>query len=350
MVVNSYTFSSRNLPWACIASAILVMAIQISFAVSPALQHFLYTFSEPFHSDPLRISYLREQAKIQNEQDNNYHVHLVGTSQTREGFDTDRMNKLSAVDGVTFHNLGAAAYSAMDFYMDVDDIIASNPDLIVYMPYVGTFYLDYNFSRLRFFFNPDSIPLLKNELGYEVLVKNKHAIFDSYISYLLYFFKHREGIKAIFFNFVNYLAFNFGEAPEVKIFNYTENFPPEYFERQYARYKGNRFYLSQFTPVEKDAFRLTMAKLNESNIPVLVIDAPGNPLIKKTYKPEVRIDYDNFLHQEVVERGIPFLPLSDIPQFDKDDYIDFTHLNSGGRARLSDYLAGYLKKNRQYFE
>lgn len=350
MVANSFTSSSRQLPWACIASVFLVMAIQISFQITPALQRFLYTYSEPFHSDPLRISYLREQAKIQNEQDDNTHIHLVGTSQTREGFDTDIMNERFTGEGVTIHNLGAAAYSAMDFYMDVDSIIASNPDLIVYTPYVGTFYLDYDFSRLRFYFNINSITLLNDMLGYEVLIKNKRAILDSYLSYLLYFYKHREGVKAVFFNAVKHLVFNLGETHEVKLFNYTDNFPPEYFEQQYAKHEGNKFYLSRFTPVEKEAFRRAMAKLKAHNIPVLVMDAPGNPLIANTYQPEVRIDYDNFLQQEVVERGIPFLPLSDIPQFDKDDFIDFTHLNSRGRARLSEFLAGYLKENRQLFE
>ena len=349
MAANS-SISSFKLPWACLISICLVLLVQVGFATVPALKKVLYTFGEPFHSDPVRISYLRDQAKIQSEQDSYMHIHLVGASQTREGLDVLLMNNRSKEDGLVFHNLGAAAYSAMDFYMEVDDIIASNPDLIVYMPYVGSFYLDYQFSRLRFYFNPNALPLLKEELGFEVLRENKYAIFDSYVSYLSYFYKHREGVKAIFFNAVNHLIFHFGEAPKVKIFNYTENFPDEYFEKQYEKYEGNKFYISKFTPVEKEAFRLTMAKLKANNIPVLVMDAPGNPLIEKTYQPEVRIDYDDFLQREVVQSGIPFMPLSEIPQFDKDDFIDFTHLNAGGRVRLSDFLVDYIKENRQLFE
>lgn len=349
MVASSYTSNSR-LPWACIISVCLVMLVQISFATIPALQKFLYTFGEPFHSDPIRISYLRDQAKKQKEQDDNFHIHLVGASQTREGFDIRIMNEALEAEGITFHNLGAAAYSAMDFYMELDEIIASDPDLIVYMPYVGTFYLDYQFSRLRFYFNPNVLSLLKDEMGYNVLRKNKHAIIDGYVSYLLYFYKHREGIKAIFFNVINYLLFHLGEEPKVKLFNYTENFPDEYFEKQFAKYKGNKFYISQFTPVEKEAFRRTMVALKANNIPVLVMDAPGNPLIVNTYQPEVRIDYDAFLQKEVVDADIPFLSLSDIPQFDKNDFIDFTHLDSDGRVRLSYFLVDYIKRNHQHFE
>lgn len=340
MAMSSSTSNFKCLPWACISAILVVFVVQIIFASHSGLQNALFVFSEASLSDPLRIHYFLDQAKKQDGKK----VLFVGTSQSREGFDVRILNERFKDNAMTFYNMGSAAYSAADLYMEIDRILDAKPDLIVYMPYIGNFYLDYDFKRLKYYYHPKIISLFLENVGHEPLIENRWFFFDAYLSYISYFYKYREELKPILYNVLNYLVFRIGEKAEPKFFRYKENFPPEYFEQQIERFKGKKFYFSDYTEAEKLAFQKTIQTIKESEIPFLVIDAPVNPRIKNVYAQELEIAYEAFLTKTLRDEGILFLSNGDLPEFAMNEFIDFTHLNAVGRTKLTKFCADYLEK------
>jgi hypothetical protein len=337
--MNSSTFNFKRLPWACISAILVVIILQYAFASYPGLQNALFVFSQPSRSDPFRIRYLLNQAK----KDEGKKVMLVGTSQSREGFDVSVLNERFKDDNITFYNLGSAAYSGVDLYMEIDRILDAKSDLIVYMPYVGNFYLDYDFKRLKYYYHPKIIPFFLDKIGHKPFLENRWFFFDAYMSNVFYFYKYRKEIKASLFNCLDYLIFHIGKKPEAKYFSYDENFPLEYFEDQVKEYKGKKFYFSNYTEAEQDAFHKTIQAIKKSRTSFLVIDAPVNPRITSVYAPGVGISYETFLMQMLHNEGIPFVGRKELPDFGADNFIDFTHLNSVGRAKLTSFFADYFK-------
>lgn len=339
--MNSSTFNFKRLPWACISAILVVIILQYTFASYSGLQNALFVFSQPSKSDSFRIRYLLNQAK----KDEGKKVLFVGTSQSREGFDVRVLNERFKDANITFYNLGSAAYSGVDLYMEIERILDAESDLIVYMPYVGNFYLDYDFKRLKYYYHPKIISFFLEKIGYKPLLENRWFFFDAYMSNVFYFYKYRAEIKAILFNCLDYLIFRIGEKPEMKYFHYDKNLELEYFENQIKHFKGKMFYFSDYTEAEQNAFHKTIQVINKSRTPFLVIDAPGNPRIKSVYAPEVEIAYEAFLEGVLRDESIPFVSSAELPDFDTDSFIDFTHLNSVGRAKLTSFFAYYFETN-----
>lgn len=340
MAVNLSTFNFKKLPWVCINALIVVVAVQFLFAFNPLLQDVLFTFSEPGLSDPLRLDIFYKRA----ENDPIKKVFLVGTSQGREAFDvpvlTERFDR-----EIGFYNFGSAAYSAVDLYMEIDRIIDAEPDLLVYMPYVGNFYLDYDFKRLKYYYSAKVLPFIARDVGSHVFFEKKWFIFDAYLSEVLYFYKYREEFKPVLFNFLDYTLFRLGEKVEPKYFRYDKSLGPEYFEDQVKSFKGKKFYFSKYTETEKKALQNVIDSIQKSKIPFLMIDGPVNPQIARAYEPEVGTAYDEFIAEIVDVNHVTFLSKADVPQFSSDHFIDFTHLNSVGRAKFTDFFAEYLQAN-----
>lgn len=339
--MNSSTFNFKRLPWAFISAILVVFVVQYAFASYSVLQNALFVFSEASLSDPLRIRYLLNQAK----KDEGKKVLLVGTSQSREGFDVRVLNERFKDANITFYNLGSAAYSGVDLYMETDRILDAESDLIVYMPYVGNFFFDYDFKRLKYYYHPKIISLFLRNVGHKPLIENKWFFLDAYVSNISYFYKYREELKPILYNVLNYLIFQIGEKPDLKYFRYDKNFEAKYFEDQIKLFKGKKFYFSDYTETELDAFHKTIQLIKKSNTPFHVIDAPVNPRIKSVYAPGVEIAYKEFLEGVLSDEGIPFLSSEELPDFDTDYFIDFTHLNTVGRAKLTSFFAAYFEKN-----
>jgi len=71
----------------------------------------------------------------------------------------------------------------------------------------------------------------------------------------------------------------------------------------------------------------------------------GYPLMKKTYDPQIDIDYTQFFEEQASKMGFSYISAKDLPKFYENDFIDFTHLNSKGRNKFSRFIAMYLKKS-----
>ncbi len=341
MATSSSTFSFKRLPWACITSILVIMLISAAFANSLAFQRFFFLFSEPSKSDPYRLHYLLNEAKNHNGKK----IFLVGTSQSREGIDVRRLNQEFRNFGVTVYNFGVAAYSAIDFYMHVDHLIEANPTLIVYMPYAGNFYLDYDFKRLKYNYNPRVIPLLQEKLGKEILFQKIRYFFDAYLSDYFSLYKFRVELRPVLPNFAKYLTANLGKKPQVKYFHYSEPFAASYFQNQIKKYRGRKFYFSEFTPVEKRAFEKSVERIQKAGKELLIIDGPVNPKIEAVYENGVEHSYTHFIQNFSSRHSIPLIERRNQPDFDENDFIDFTHLNAEGRLRLTQFLGDYLKSN-----
>lgn len=339
MGMNSYTFNFKRLPWSCIGAILIIILIQFALASNAVLQNTLFLFTSPSKSDPLRIHYFLNQAK----KDKGKKVFLLGTSQSREGFDVHVLNDHFKKNNITFYNMGAAAYSGIDLYMEIDRILDAKPDLIAYMPYVGNFYLDYDFKRLKYYYHPKIIPFLLKRIEHKPLFENRWFLFDAYLSKISYFFKYREEFKPIFYKILDYLVFRRCKTIEAEYFHYSKNVEPKYFEEQRDRFKGKKFYFSQYTEAEQEAFHKTVRIIKKNNSQFIVIDAPNNPRIRSVCPPKIENAYEAFLTKLLSNEGILFVRKKDLPDFTMDQFIDFTHLNATGRAILTNHFIKYFE-------
>ena len=104
-----------------------------------------------------------------------------------------------------------------------------------------------------------------------------------------------------------------------------------------------RFFEHRYTALSQVAFHMMAESLNEQNIPLLVIDGPTHPLIRKFYDPRLDSIYDDFWRGAAATHGFTYLPGSELPTFEDADFNDFTHLNAAARMRLTAFIADYLQ-------
>ena len=82
----------------------------------------------------------------------------------------------------------------------MDKLLKKKPDIIVYIPFVGSFYSDYNYEKLKYFFDFKIIPEVYNSLGMDEFRREKIFFKDAIVSSASYFYKYRVSLKNITIN------------------------------------------------------------------------------------------------------------------------------------------------------
>ncbi len=341
--MKNLSISSFNrLPLAFLSSLLLFLVILAVVTKMEAFWRFCYLYSDPSVDDAIR---LEAQLRIMPCSNDKIRIFITGSSQAREDFDIENLNVEFEKAGVVFYNLGISGEAQpIEMFMLRDKLLEKNPKIIIYVPFVGSFYSDYNFRRMRYYFNPAIIPQMLKYVGVTTVISYREYFLDSFLGQIEVLYRYRDLIKGIFIRAVKHYI-NSGRRTEPRLFAYTKNKPKSYFEMEIGKAKRNKYHFSRYTKINKDLFIGFANDVILNGTKLIVITGPTHPLIKKVYDEEIDIAFNQFLSEQAGRFGFIYLSENDLPSFTEADFIDFTHLNASGRNKLSEFLRIYLQGN-----
>ena len=334
--------NAKKLPIAFLSSILLFIVIQSILLNSGAFWRFCYFWSNPGADDGIRIEAQLRTVSATEEQGK---IFLTGSSQTREDFDVEYLNNQFSKEQVVFYNLGiSGAAHPIEMYMLKEELLSKDPDIIIYVPFVASFYTDCDFSKIKYYFDPIIIPRIIEYEGMQNIISQRVYLEDSFLGKAFFTYKYRESLDRILENAVkNYL--NIEKRTEPQIYGYTDNKPESYFEDEIKKANKNKYYVSQYTELNEELFILFAKDVVSEGVKLIVISGPTHPLIKLCYSEELDIAYNNFITEQASKIGFTYLREDQLPSFTAEDFIDFTHLNAQGRSKMSRFLEIYLEEN-----
>lgn len=335
MVKNLFTFNFKKIPIAFIVSVLMLIVIHVLVSYSSDFWHFSYLNAKWGHDDPLRFeAILRNMPSDEGKK----RVFLLGSSQTRTDFDEVLLNKLYGDKGYVFYNLGlAGSAQPIDIFMMRKRILKYNPDLIIYMPFVETFYSSYKLSghnQLKFFFEPSIIPYLFKYLNKKEFISCFDDIAEGFLGKISILFRYRNQINSMIGNgFKSLLKREHKVEPEGHPFLEVKGM--DHFIEEMEKYPDGKFNVSQYTKLNQVLFSKMADDIASRNVKLIVISGPTHSLIEKLYDKET-IDplYNQFLEAQARKHDFMYFPENRLPAFQNEDFYDFSHLTDLGRDRL----------------
>ncbi len=336
--------NSKKLPIAFIGSILFFLFTHLLIVNNQAFWRFCYLYSDPVPDDGIR---LEAQLRGIAESDGRKKIFLTGSSQTREDFDIDYLNRKMKGAHTVFYNFGTSGNaSPIEMFMIKDKLLAKNPAAILYVPFVGTFYSRYYFAKMKYYFSPVILPHMLRALGLKQILKYENIrtpFIDSVLGTLTIFYRYRESIGRIILTALSHHMYIERRAGPEK-YAYTKNKPAAYFERAIKRAKGNKYSISGYTEFSEYLFILFAQDIIAKGVELTVMSGPVHPLIKKCYPEKIDVRYNNFLSHQAEKLGFVYIPQSHLPPFAEQDFIDFTHLNESGRSKLTKFLEDYVSE------
>jgi hypothetical protein len=343
MAPNLFISNFKKLPIAFLGTVLLIFIthfiLQTIATQNKGFWQFCYLYSEVGKDDPVRL-----EAQIRMVQPNSgcKKIFLVGGSQTREGYDVKYLNEKFKKNNTMFYNFGVSdGVHPIDMVMLKNRLIKKNPDSIVYMPYIGSFYSDYQFSKMNYYCYLSNRRDILKYLKAKNIIIPRDVVVDSFVSDFSIFYKYRKSFVRIFCNAFKQYFTGYGKR-EIEKYVYKENKPFSYFREQIKEAKGKKYEIVSTTELEKVMFNLFAKDIILKDIEFIVVDSPAHPLIKKCYKEDLRYAYNCFLSDQAREIDFIYLSENQLPRFTEDDFVDFLHLNKSGRKKLSEFLGEYL--------
>jgi len=339
--MNSFISNFKKLPIAFIFGILLFIGAQFSVERSMPFWNLCYLYSLPLDDDNLRLEYQLRKAESEKQMKK---ILLIGSSQVREGFDANALNSATKKANISFYNLGLSGGApSVDMFMIKDRFFSLDPELIVYMPFVESFFYNYEFSKLKFYFNPSLIKETISNLKMTNTEIHRRALIDSYLSTFSILYKYRSSIKAVFDRKLVYSLAGVDKQQPTK-YAHSKNKPDSYFVHGILNSKGNRYNATKYTKGNKKLFKEFAKETLSRDIKFIVITGPTHPLIKKTYSKEIDQKYNDFLSQTAQGLGFIYIGENNLPEFTAKDFRDFTHLNEIGRKKLTSFLFSLLTK------
>jgi len=346
LFISSFKFLSR-LPLGAIGGILLFLVAQVVLTNLTCVWECLY-----YHSRPRADDFIRMEAQLHmasNESSEKYKVLLTGSSQTREDFDIEHLNTMFSENGTRFFNLGVSGNgSPIWMYMITNRLAATDPDLIVYMPMVGSFYGDYDFAQMLYDFDMRITPFFVQELDLNEIIDNREYFIRSFVNQYMPVLKYKSSIKYI-------LSSSLSDALQQKdiikpsYYAYVKNKESSYFKAEIKKAGGKRYSQSRHIELNKTLFTVFTQEITRKGICLVVISAPMHPLSHELYKNKLDSEFNGFIEQTAREQGFIYIASDQLPHFSEDDFIDFTHLNSAGRNKLTNYLSNYLLSDNWTF-
>lgn len=333
----------KRLPIAFLVSALLFFVSQFIIANMDSYWNFVYLYADTFPEDEgIRIE---SQLRTNSVSEDKNTVLLIGSSQTREDFDVGYLNREMRETGTVFYNLGFGGGNPINIYMLKNRLLSQKPDIVIEVLFVGSFYQDYSFPGLkRFFYDPAILPDMLRYWGTQTIIDNGTEFGDAFIGMTSVFYRYRESLRRIIASAVtDGITGKRRIRPE--LYHYTENKPASFFETVLNRWKSpsRRFYISQDTGLNQGLFTQFAEDMISEGVELIVISGPTHPLLAETYDEELDYAYNSFLYNQSQSLGFTYLSKDDLPTFVEGDFIDFTHLNADGRAKMSEFIEAYLE-------
>jgi len=338
--MNSFISNFKKLPLAAILSILVILLVQIVLANSSSFWDFCYLYSTPRDDDNIRLK--SELKRIAREKKRK--IFLIGSSQVREGFDTSLLNKALRKTDIRFYNLGVSGGAPpTDMYLLKNKLLKEKPNTIIYMPFVESFYYSYQFSKLKYYFDPFLLPETIDALKMDYSEIHRRALVHSFIGYTSLLFKYRDSLKKIL---EKRLIFSILDQKKSSpdLFASEKMRKDTYFKKEIIKSQGHRYKITRYTEGNKKLFLKFAQEVKNKGIEFIVISGPTNPLINLTYPREIDKDYEAFLRKASQDIGFKYLSKDDLPDFKKEDFSDFSHLNEKGRISLTKFLLEYLIK------
>ncbi len=338
---SSFISSFRRVPAAFVSSILLFIVTESILVRSEAFWRFCRHYSKPADDDGIRLEYTLRTISNKEEQRT---VFLIGSSQVREDFDLEYLNRELGKENTTVYNLGVYGATPIEIFMLKDDLLEKRPDIIIYVAFAGTFYDDYNdndFRRMKYYFDPAILPYFSKYFGTRMLLSQRGALIDSLLGGFSPLYKYRDSIGRSILAAVQHHT-RIKNWTEPRPYIYEENKPERYFLDEIKKANGKRFVPRPYTEMSRELFVLFADDVVSNGVKLIYIDGPTHPLCKKLYGREIDTAYNSFISDQADKIGFVYLAESDLPRFTEEEFIDFTHLNEKGRVKFSQFLKEQL--------
>jgi hypothetical protein len=340
---NSFISSFKQLPFSFFLSIVVFVGLQMMILGSDQFWSMCYHFSRISADDPIRFE---AQLRMLNDQEDHNKILLMGSSQTREGFDVVHLNDQVADSDWEFFNLGVAGSAQpLDLFMTMEKIVRLKPKVVVYMTNLDSFYAKYKdnmFNQLKYNYHPKIWPYLWEYLGVKGVWDLRQELLESYLGQFSTPYLYRFQLARIMTAFVKD-ALGVEKVEEVDLFEYEEDQPPEYFDRMVEEGRGREISVNEYTPLNQYLFERFVQRLRSEGVDLLVLESPMHPQIGRIYDMELYEPFRTFLSQQAQNYNFHFLAKSQLPEFDQADFVDFSHLNRQGRAKMTQYLLAVIE-------
>ncbi len=298
---------------AATGTILLIILIEFGIGFFVPRSEFLYQLSRPLDDDEFRFAHrlISEPGA----------VFIVGSSQAREDYDTEA---LSEKLGVSVKNLGLSGASFLDWYMLSGDLIEEEPSTIIFTTYIG----DINGSMI---FNPLRFDIGKGiEVARGDIFAMREGMFRGLVAEILPSFRYRD-----IFSHAMYRSL--GGNTEYVEYGAIQN-PPEYFKNELQNAKV-RHTLSSDAARQREMFLKFARDIHEKGITLIIVRGPLYPGFERFVDPALEDYYTDTLMQASEEFGAVYVKEEELPRFSPSDFADFTHLNSVGRAKMTERIA-----------
>jgi hypothetical protein len=230
-------------------------------------------------------------------------------------------------------------------YMLTPRVTETKPDLIIYMPLIGSFFRPYSYQTFDLYFDPNILPLIRSTHGWSEFADRAEVVAMGFIGRASILFRHRNSFQSMTDDAVQrWVTGSPAKVPQT--YAYHKRKPVSHFKRLIeAHRKRPRYREHRYRELYQEAFRMMVQSLIDQDIVLLVVDGPTHPLIRHFYDPALDSEFEQFMNSMSATYGFTRLRKSDLPEFHDEDFNDFTHLNAPGRARFNAFIADYLEAN-----
>ncbi len=343
---NFKNFSSKKVPAALLLSLLMFATVQWLIFNSPVFWRTVRVFANIGFDDPLLFE---ASLRLSDRENPDKKVFILGSSQAKQDYDLDYLHDRFAGQDVRFYNLGMAGTSQpVDMFMMKEKLVSHKPDVIIYMPFVASFYSGYKESghnQIKYVFSHHVVPYLFTYLDRHEFWSYSDDFAQSLLGVISPFFKYREQINSVAANVYKHVT---GVEPRngPMKYHYTQDAPPEHFEQEIEMAQGRKFTVTPYTRLNQVLFEEFADYLKEHGVQLIVVPGPTNPRIGDIYDRKT-IDPLFYSYLDYQQKRAGFLLVSDtqMPELEIGDFIDFSHLNEKGRTKFTAFIGDYLEQN-----
>ncbi|MCB0339944.1 MAG: hypothetical protein KDD53_10080 [Bdellovibrionales bacterium] len=337
-MVNKNTKYRCKIPLAAFSACIVFALIQFAAWHSRTFWINVDRYAEPFKDDQIRFSATIKLAQASG--DPRKLVALIGSSQVREGIDAKFLNASDPTH--VYLNLGLSGSAPpLEMFMRSSEFLAAKPASVYYFIYVGSLFSEYRYSKLKEGFSPAIIPFIIQDLGAMEIWFNRSYYIQSLAGQVLPFYRFRDSLLRIFEKRAQDFLDKRDRAPNY--YNFSQSQPPDYFKQQIEKHRTNLFRPNRFESLNVTLLTELIQKVRLSHAKFILVESPVHPLFTNTVSQKVLDTYRDVLAKVISDNSLDYIGTELLPKFDSDDFIDFTHLNSNGRSKLTKYI---LKSNQ----
>lgn len=331
-----------RLPWAFLLAAVVFVGGQFALINSKAFWRFVLPYCKPNEDDAFRfegvLRTIEKETPFRK-------VFVFGSSQARQDFDVAALNEEFKDEGLVFYNLGVPGTAQpLDLVMYADEILAKKPDVVIYMPFVESFYQPYyghGSNQPKFRFDMKVLPVLMKYWTPEDWKAMRFRLMMTAISKPFPLFKYRDSLLRVAKKAIDDRLL--GRPVRFSTYPITQRKGPDHFLAALVKEQGKaRCEFSRHTLLARELFEDFLARMEDAGVEVIVVPGPVHPLYTALYDPAINEDFDAYFRRLSRRHRLVYLSYDEQPHFFMDEFMDFTHLDDRGREKFNRFLISRL--------